>query len=1422
MADQKDSGVTPETPLGPATPVGPAAEPARRASWGRRIGIALASLLALLIVVVAGLYIWLGTDSGRRFVVRQVEAMSFENGMKIGMGRIDGSIFGAMQVHDLALRDPKGVFLTVPRLDVDWRPLAFIGNHLDVRSLLIPAARFHRAPQFNETPPSEGPLLPDLDIDVNRLEIGRLQIDPGVTGQRHLLGFAGKVHIADRRAQIEADGKALTAPGVAGGDTLRLVLDAVPDANRLTIDMRVNAPAKGLVAGFTGVEQPVNLSIAGKGDWKAWDGRLSGAMGTEKLADVTLTARDGNFTVRGPVRPGLFLTGPGRAMLEPVTQIDLTARAEERRVQIDGGVASDNFTFGAKGLVDLGESRMKDLALDFRLIKPGAIAENLRGADIAATATLNGSFVAPQIAYGLTARQIGFGETGIEGLAISGSAALDKEQWRIPVEGRARRITGVNESIAPLLTNVRIDGDLAYANGRLMSDNMKMRTDRIDATAIIVADLNRALYTGALNGRVNGYRVESVGIFNLDTDMDLKTGDNGAFRLGGRVTARSTRLLNDSLHGFLGGNALIVADVGYDSNGVATLDRLKVAAPAFRVTQAQGRYGADGSVRFTARASSDQYGPIGVDVTGSAARPLVRIAAAHPGVGIGLADVVATIRGDNGTYLVTAEGASDYGPLRANVAAITGRGPLIIDVRPGTSFSGMNLTGRLTQSAAGPFAGTLLAKGSGIDGQIQLADAGGNQRASIDATARQARLEGRVGLTLDRAILKADATLAEQPQITADAQVAGLRMGEFYLAGARGDIAYNGGRGQAKVLAEGRTRYPFRLAANAQFDPQLWRVALDGRLNGVDIKTRAPMQIGIDKGRYILRPATLSVGDGTLQLAGNYGGAMELQARLNTVDLGLVNPFMPDLGLGGKATGSLDYKQASADALPTGEVRLKIDDFTRTSLAAVSNPVDIDLIGRLSPDGGNASSIIRRRGAAIGRMQVNLRPLPPGSGNWSTRLMAAPLSGGVRYNGPADVLFSLAALADQSLKGPIGLAADFGGRLSAPQLTGVVRANKLTYENAAYGTKLTDMQVRGTFTNDRLQVESLTARAGNGTVSASGFVSLNADEGYPIQLGIDMQKAQLAKAQGLEAEASGNIQIASGGGQQPTIKGAITLPETHYQIVYQGSTQIATLTGVRRKPALGRERISGAPEPMETVPANWNLDIRVKADNKIYVTGMGLNSEWAADIRMAGTSNAPKITGGVKLVRGTLGFAGHSFDLQQGRLTFNGGDMTDPVMNIVASGDVEDVTITVAITGTGSNPEITLSSVPDLPQDELMARILFGNSVGELSPMQAVQLAASLNSLRGGGGGLNPLGVLQSAGGIDRLRLLGSDEETGRGTSLAVGQYISDDIYVEIVTDARGYTATQLEIALSRALSVLSAVGSFGSSSVNLRYRKDY
>ena len=1394
-------------------------EPKTQSSLAKKIATGLAALIALILVILIAGYLWLDSNSGHRFVEKQIKAFEFESGMQLEVERIDGSLYGQMEIVGLKVRDPKGVFATAETIEMDWRPFAFIGSHVDIRSLIIPKAELLRLPELL---PTEGPLLPDLDIDVGKLEIGELDIAKPVTGERHLVSLATDVKIADARAILNGDARALVGPGVAGGDRFAFKLNAVPEKNELDIALDLEAPADGLLAGMAGTAMPMKLTLNGKGDWTKWDGVLEGKSGKDMLADVAISARNGTFVIRGDARPGLFVSGPSRNMLEPVTNIDFTAAGDDRKFDIKGQLGSDNFVLAANGMIDLGNNKMRDLNVDFRLLQPSVIAANVNGAGIAANMVLNGDFAAPSIAYNVNAARIGFDKTTVIGLRASGSAKLDEEQWRIPLQARAQRIAGLNEGVGALLTNVRLDGDFAYANGRLLSDNLKINSDRINATAVVVADLDKGVYTGGLKGRINGYRVESVGVFNIDSNIDLQSGSNGAFALSGTIRARSSQIFNDGAREFLGGNSLIVANLSYGSDGVARIKSLNVAAPSFRLTQGSGSYTPSGGISFAAKGMSDQYGPLGVKVSGSVARPVATIAAARPGLGVGLTNVVATIRGNAKGYAVVADGNSDYGPFDANVDILSGSGPLTIDVNSGTEFAGVGLTGRIRQTGTGPFAGQLAANGSGIEGDVKLSSFSGKQRAIVDATAFNTVLPGPASLAIERAIIDADIILYDQPQIVADVQIHALNMQELQIAAARAKIDYRAGQGTAKIMAEGRNKVPFRFAANAIFDPKLWRVALDGRANGVDFKTRKAARIIPEKNQYTLLPTTIDLSKGSIQLAGDYGRGMNIQSRLKDVNLAIFNPMMPGLGLGGTATGSLDFSQSSPNAFPEADARMRIDNFTRTSLASVSQPVDMHFVGRLLADGGNARAIFRRRGAAIGRMHINLTPLPPGAGTWTTRLFAAPLSGGLRYNGPASTLFSLAALPDQDLRGAIGVAADFSGRVQTPLLTGIVRANNLIYENNAYGTRLTNMKIRGDFTNDRLEVTELTAKAGDGTISGKGFVSLSSAKGYPLQLALNLDNATLATGSELAASATGEIQMVNDATTPPTIRGRIRLPETRYKIIYEGSAKVATLTGVRRKPALGRKKITGDADPISGVPGNWKLDIDLIADNQIYVSGMGLDSEWSADIKVRGTTGKPLLTGGIELIRGTLGFAGRSFDLQSGRLRFNGGSMTNPTLRLVASGEADDVNINVNITGSAEDPEITFSSTPSLPQDEIMARILFGNSIGELTPIQAVQLASSLNGLRGGGGGLNPLGVLQSSVGIDRLRILGADKDTGRSTSIAAGQYISNDVYVEIVTDARGYTATQLEISLTPALSVLSSVGSFGGSNVNVRYRKDY
>jgi translocation and assembly module TamB len=62
----------------------------------------------------------------------------------------------------------------------------------------------------------------------------------------------------------------------------------------------------------------------------------------------------------------------------------------------------------------------------------------------------------------------------------------------------------------------------------------------------------------------------------------------------------------------------------------------------------------------------------------------------------------------------------------------------------------------------------------------------------------------------------------------------------------------------------------------------------------------------------------------------------------------------------------------------------------------------------------------------------------------------------------------------------------------------------------------------------------------------------------------------------------------------------------------------------------------------------------------------------------------------------------------------------------------------------------------------------------------------------------------------------------GIGTQLAAGKYLGRRVYVEVVTDGRGYSATTVEYQITRWLALLSTISTIGRESVNVRVSRDY
>jgi translocation and assembly module TamB len=238
----------------------------------RRIALGAAALGAFLLLAVVGSYIWLDTQSGRAFVARQVAAFELENGLNIRIGKIEGSIYGGAILKDVRFRDPRGDFARSPEIRLDWNPFAYLRGGVDVDSLTARELNVARFPAFRIVPDRGEPLLPDLDISIDRLKIDRIIFAKAITGEEQIASLEGNVRIADRRAVVDATGATLQ------GDRLVLKLDAVPDDNRFDVDLKIDAPADGLVAGLMGKNVPVKAALNGRGSWQKWEGALTAQM----------------------------------------------------------------------------------------------------------------------------------------------------------------------------------------------------------------------------------------------------------------------------------------------------------------------------------------------------------------------------------------------------------------------------------------------------------------------------------------------------------------------------------------------------------------------------------------------------------------------------------------------------------------------------------------------------------------------------------------------------------------------------------------------------------------------------------------------------------------------------------------------------------------------------------------------------------------------------------------------------------------------------------------------------------------------------------------------------------------------------------------------------------------------------------------
>lgn len=1438
--------------------------------------------VGLLLIILIGAVGLLQTGPAKRMLAAQLTSMLSAPDSGFEIAGLEGWIPLDMQVGTLRLSDREGMWLEAEGITLDWSPSALLSGRIQVDEIGAERLEIARAPLSDAAPEpaSDEPFrLPELPKSLPPLTLDRLAVPEIVLGAP-LLGEAarfalnGSIQANDSGDQVTAELQ-LERTDEA---TASIALDATAGLDPQTLDLTLKADETGgLIAGLAGRPDlgDVSLTLEGAGPLDDWSGRLQADAQGLALADADLglaLVDQPRLTLAGTLQPDDALlpddiaTLIGEQLAIDLDVVQTRAQALDLRkaslaVDIGRVEAEGSVDFEAGDVVLQANADLPDLAPLSALAQ--AELSGGAGADLDVTGTLD----APEGRLDLRVDQPAFDgnsaaaitsalrwtataplssdrpafdvtlDSKAEGLAIPGATLPDPDvslsaALGVPLEGAidirrmAIETAGSSLTATGAVDPATIEGKIDLA---LDAPSLKRLAEPygqpVEGKALIEAAIQLA------------DQAERITI-DLDAGLeDLANLPPGAAELVGQkadlranIALDPSQILKIDGLNFEAAHAKLQGQASLDLDRQDIAGEISAALPDLTVLGALIPEGTSGAVDLKADIGGSLEAPaLDLRVDGKelvvAGEPIEAF-----GVTVDGKDLIATPQGGlqvdvtaRDTPLTLALGYRLNGSelqldainLKAPETKITGALAIDLDktLIDGRLEGGVGklaaleplvqqtLGGRLDLNATlsprnGRQFGRLRLKGDGING-----DFGSVRTVDIDASI---------------------ADLMTQPRIDAKASVTGFEQGGTKIDGLTLTASGNDSGIDFDVRTAGEVVRPLELNArgSAGFKDgfTLDVESLDGSFAGEPLRLARPLafqQSGND-----LRLSDLDLRLGAASLKGNAEiGANSVAGRIDLQALPL--SWAEVFGgppLNGDAQATIDLSGSASN--PTVAASLDIEGALGEGVAPGDVPLDLSLDarldqGRLAAD-LEASRIARDPITASASLPARLTLSPfafdmPQDGELDGRIDAAL---------PLPRLADLLALDDQQLKGTLFADIDIGGTLGAPVVSGPVNLEGGAYENGATGTDLRDLILKATASSERIEITELTARTGTkrGTLAANGWLDLDPDKNFPLSVSLRLDDARLVNRADLDGRVSGEIAM-TGNLERAEIKGDLNVDRAEILIPDGGGPnlpeiEVTEVNGRFVNPPEEDEEAAGQ------APFDPALNVRIRLPNKIYVRGRGLESEWQGDLRITGNASNPVIVGSINVKKGHFDFLDKRFELEVGEISFSGGTPPNPIIALQAAAEDDDFKAIIKLNGPADDPQLVLSSEPTLPDDEVLARLLFNRPLSEIGPVEAGKLALAVNKLRSSGGGFDAFGEIRNVLKIDTLDVV-SDEEGE--TAVKAGKYLNDDVYVEVEKGAADQSGrARVEIEVLPNIAVEAETSENADSGVGIKWKLDY
>jgi translocation and assembly module TamB len=581
----------------------------------------------------------------------------------------------------------------------------------------------------------------------------------------------------------------------------------------------------------------------------------------------------------------------------------------------------------------------------------------------------------------------------------------------------------------------------------------------------------------------------------------------------------------------------------------------------------------------------------------------------------------------------------------------------------------------------------------------------------------------------------------------------------------------------------------------------------------------------LDNERIDIQQSKLVLGGKELLAINGYFGVEEQNLTISMQDINLKQ--LSKVGwkhAKGRFKASLNYKGNQQSSELKGSVDYRADwSWINAQAQRESSQVHfkttIDTVDQI----GHMDSRIVFQEKETSRLHIDV-PLAPYR-DWVLARLAKktkiPLPTEFTLNGSLD-LKALQALIENELEsfgGLTELSLNAQGTRKKPKLNGELKLSNGYYRNEISGTDLTDIQLAVSLKDMSVKILKGEAKTpDNGTLKLAGEANWNDDK--KVSLVLTALNAVLIERPEVEAALSGKLAL-EGDQHEYLLSGTVNLQplmikiNSRFNSVPELDVQIIT---VDEDPDTLTRRIKA-----KAAPYPFKVELTVYAEQQAFLRGRGLEAELRGKVMIVGPASSLNYTGKFETIRGHLMLFNKRFELVKGSVSF---DNANAILNIQAESNRQDITFKVSVSGTQDKLKLELTSEPTLPQDEVLARLLFGKSVKNMSPIQAVRLVTALQNLQGGNGLLpDPIDYARDLVGVDELNVESVETSEGTGVTVGVGKYLSEKVYLEVerTPDPNKPWQGRLDIELTPHLHLETTTsGSEGDEGIELFWKRDY